>query len=248
MIDFHCHVDLYPDPDALLARLRVERHYVLAVTTTPRAWEGTQALVAHTPRVRVALGLHPELVGERHQEVELLCAMLDNARYVGEIGLDGSPPHRASLERQREVFSRILTACSSKGGRILSIHSRGAATGVLDEIEAHPGCGIPILHWFSGTERELDRAIRLGCWFSVGPPMLTTTKGRSLVMRMPRNRILTETDGPFTRRGGEPLAPADVSDALNGIAQLWGNSSGKVEAHIAGNLRALVTRDASNHI
>lgn len=242
MIDFHCHLDLYPEPASLLARLRASGHYVLAVTTTPRAWEGTRALVGDAPRVRVALGLHPELVAQRHGEVELLCSLLEETRYVGEIGLDGSPPHRASIERQRDVLRRILTGCSLKGGRVLSIHSRGAASAVLDELEAHPGCGTPVLHWFSGTERELARAIDLGCWFSVGPPMLSTAKGRKLVTRMPRERVLTETDGPFTRRDDGPLEPCDVAWALDGLAEAWGVSAADVGKTIAANLRTLVAR------
>lgn len=244
MIDFHCHIDLYPEPGALLERLRAGGHYVLAVTTTPRAWEGTRALVENTPRVRVAPGLHPELVAQRYEEVELLCQLLDETRYVGEIGLDGSPPHRASFARQQEVFRQILNACTLKGGRVLSIHSRGAATAVLNELESNPGCGTPVLHWFSGTEREVVRAIDLGCWFSVGPPMLSTAKGRRLVARMPQGRVLTETDGPFTRHERGPLEPADVVHALRGLAEVWGLSADDVRVTIAANLRTLVSRQA----
>lgn len=243
MIDFHCHVDLYPDPAALLARVSEQGHYVLAVTTTPLAWEGTQALVAGVPRVRVGLGLHPELVAQRHQEVELLCALIGQARYVGEIGMDGTPPHRASFELQRQVFCRILEACAGRGGRLLSIHSRGAAAAVLDALAAHPGCGTPILHWFSGTERELARAIDLGCWFSVGPPMLGSAKGRALIAKMPQDRILTETDGPFTRRGTGPLEPRDVARAIAGIAELWGLPEIDIAKVISSNLRRLVTQE-----
>jgi TatD DNase family protein len=246
VIDFHCHVDLYPEPEALVERLRELRHYVLAVTTTPRAWDGTCALVAGAPRLRVGLGLHPELVATRHHEVELLCSLIEQARYVGEVGLDGSPPHRGSLELQRQVFDRILDACAEAGGRILSIHSRGAATAVLDALEAHPGCGTPILHWFSGRERELARAVALGCWFSVGPPMLGSAKGRTLVAKMPRDRVLTETDGPFSRRGAEPLEPADLVQAIAGLAALWGESEEEAAKAIAGNLRRLVTHEVAS--
>ena len=38
MIDFHCHLDLYPDPRAVLDGIDARGTYVLAVTTTPKAW------------------------------------------------------------------------------------------------------------------------------------------------------------------------------------------------------------------
>ena len=54
-----------------------------------------------------------------------------------------------------------------------------------------------ILHWFSGTYKELDQAIADGYFFSVNGAMVRSAKGQALVMRMPRERILTETDGPY---------------------------------------------------
>lgn len=180
MIDFHCHIDLYPDPSAILEGIDAHGTYVLAVTTTPKAWRGNKKLVGARKRVRVALGLHPELVAQRHGEVALLCGLLPEARYVGEIGLDGSPAHRDSMDQQRAVFDRILQACAGHGGRIMTIHSRGAATSVLDALEKHRDAGVPILHWFSGTSRELERAIAMGCWFSIGPAMLRSRRGGTL--------------------------------------------------------------------
>lgn len=220
MIDFHCHLDLFPDPAAVLDGVDSRGTYVLAVTTTPKAWRGTKALVGKRARVRIALGLHPELVAKRHHEVALLCGLLGETRYVGEIGIDGSPPHRASIETQKSVFDRILAACSAGGGRVMSIHSRGAATAVLDGIERAPAAGVPILHWFSGTPRELERADVLGCWFSVGPAMLRSRKGRELAAAMPTDRLLTETDAPFGRDGEAPLMPWQAYDCLGELAAL----------------------------
>ena len=241
MIDLHCHVDLYPKPEDVVARSIAEGVYILAVTTTPVAWQGTKSLVASGQRIRVAVGLHPELVGERHAEVDLLCELLPQTRYVGEVGLDGSLRHRQTLTQQRTVLDRILAACASHGGRILSLHSRGAATQVLDALQAHPAAGTFILHWFSGTQRELERAIDLGCWFSVGPAMLAGNKGRQLAAAMLRDRVVTETDGPFTRKGDEPLMPWDVQDAERELAGMWGLSDQETRAVLLGNLRRLVT-------
>lgn len=47
--------------------------------------------------------------------------------------------------------------------------------------------------------RELERAVALGCWFSVGPAMLAAEKARGLARAMPKERVLTETDGPFAK-------------------------------------------------
>ena len=225
MIDFHCHLDLYPDPRAVLDGIDARGTYVLAVTTTPKAWRGTTKLIGNRKRVRVALGLHPEVVAQRHQEVALLCGLLPETRYVGEIGLDGSPAHRRSLELQATVFERILAECSRLGGRVMSIHSRGAASQVLDA---------------SGTTRELERAVSLGCWFSIGPAMLRSNRGRELASAMPLDRVLTETDAPFTRDGDDPLMPWQAYDCLAGLEEVRGIDRIELGKLVADNLRRAV--------
>jgi TatD DNase family protein len=242
LIDFHCHIDLYSDPEAVLAEVDARGTYVLAVTTTPKAWRGTKKLVGDRKRVRVALGLHPEIVSQRHQEVPLLCGLLPEARYVGEIGIDGSPPHRESLDLQKTVFDRIVRECANLGGRIMTIHSRGAATAVLDVLERQPDAGTPILHWFSGTVKELERAIELGCWFSIGPAMLRSRKGRELAAAMPFDRLLTETDAPFARDGDNPLMPWQAYDCLGDLETISSIPRTELASRIKGNLRRLAER------
>jgi TatD DNase family protein len=239
MIDFHCHLDLYPDPHET-ARLCEEKGlHVLSVTTTPSAFRGTSAL--ERGRIRTALGLHPQLAAERIAELELFDELIVETRYVGEIGLDGAPEFRASWESQLTVFDHILASCANAGGRILSIHSRRAAAPVLDRLAAHPETGPAILHWFTGTLGQLNQADRLGCWFSVGPPMLRSAKARELILRMPRDRVLTESDGPFAQIDKRPLYPWDAELAVQGLAELWRCDDESVRHMLKENLRTLTT-------
>ena len=241
MIDFHCHLDLYPDPHAVVEECSLRKLYVLSVTTTPSAWDGTLALAAHSPRIRTALGLHPQLAHQRKHELPMFDRILPQARYVGEVGLDGSPELKPHWSAQVAVFEHILDACSSAGGRILSIHSRRAAAAVLEYLEKFPRAGVFVLHWFSGTQRELGRAIELGCWFSVGPAMLAGERGRSLTSRMPLDRIMTETDGPFARVNDLPLQPWDAGIALESLGRLWGVTQEEASAVLNDNIGRLTT-------
>jgi TatD DNase family protein len=240
MIDLHCHLDLYPKPAPIIAEIRARGMYVLAVTTTPEAFDGNLRYVGDSPRIRVAVGLHPELAKERHAEVRLLCAALPRTRYVGEVGLDGSPQHRSSLDVQRKVLRTILDSCRDHGGRIVSLHSRMAADAVLDEIESAGSLGTPVMHWFSGSPEELARAKDLGCWFSIGPAMLSSRKGRLLAAEMPRDRVLPETDGPFGQLDGKALMPWESCLVEEALSRLWGIPVTEVEKLMESNLRRLV--------
>src|SRR5690606_18577808 len=100
-VDFHCHLDLYPDREAAIARAEAARIYTLTVTTTPKAWPRNHELTRGTRYVRAALGLHPQLVAERAGELPLWERHLPETRYVGEVGLDAGPRFYRSLDAQK---------------------------------------------------------------------------------------------------------------------------------------------------
>jgi TatD DNase family protein len=241
LIDLHCHIDLYPEPLKLAEEANREKIYILSVTNTPSAWTKTNALVKKFPRIKTALGLHPHLAHQRANELSLFETLVREVKYVGEVGLDGSKDFRMHTAAQLAVFTKILRLCSLAGGRILSIHSRGAAGAVLDELAVNPDFGKAIFHWFSGGLQDLKRAIDMGCWFSVGPAMLQSKRGRTLIAHMPRNRVLTETDGPFAQVARKPVTPSDVRIAIELLAQIWDEPIGATHGRMVQSFRDLVT-------
>lgn len=239
LIDAHCHLDLYQDPEAVTAEAVRRGVYIISMTTTPTAYKGTKALARGGGRVRTALGLHPELAAEREHELELFEALLPDTDYVGEVGIDGSPAHRETVDLQGRILQRIFDMCAAAGGRTISLHSRAAAGLVLDIIEQEPLAGRFILHWFSGTRAQMERAIGLGCWFSVGPAMLRSRNGRELAAALPRSRVLPESDGPFGTNGVDPLWPWEASSVAETLAPLWGISELETQEFFVGNFREL---------
>lgn len=241
-MDLHSHLDLYPDALEMLDEVNRRNTFTLVVTTSPRAWIGTTKMFRNYPNIHVALGLHPEIAERKAAEQSLLLSLVDKASYIGEIGLDGSPRFRHSLPLQESIFASVVAQCQTSGGKVMSIHSRGAAGRVLDVLECYPGAGKPILHWFSGTTSELQRAIALGCWFSVGPVMLESAKGRNLLQLMPIERVLPETDGPFAQIDGSPLLPWDAVSIDTHVATSWRMTPSEVRVQWTANLGNLIAR------
>ncbi|HEV2896731.1 MAG TPA: Qat anti-phage system TatD family nuclease QatD [Pseudaminobacter sp.] len=241
-VDFHCHLDLYPDLRQAILACENAQVATLAVTTTPKAFRRNQEFASQAQYVRVALGLHPQLAAERASELPLFEALLDQTRYVGEVGLDASPTYYAGFTEQVRVFRRVLAACAKQGDKVLSVHSVRAAKPVLDNVEEllRPGRGRVVLHWFSGSLSEARRALALGCYFSVNERMFASPGGRKVIAILPRDRVLTETDGPFIERHGQPIRPTDISKAVAGLAKLWNVSEDAVQADLLRNLRTLL--------
>ncbi|WLS11680.1 TatD family hydrolase (plasmid) [Shinella sumterensis] len=54
----------------------------------------------------------------------------------------------------------------------------------------------------------------MGCWFSVGPGTIHGQKGRDIVKMIPRDRLLTESDGPFTQIEGRSVLPWELDRSI----------------------------------
>jgi len=240
MIDMHCHLDLYKDPIALLLEVQRRCKYVLAVTTSPRAWQKSKQVFARIDSVQVALGLHPEVLSSKMNEIDMLLSNICHCKYIGEVGIDGSTQYKSSFLAQKDLFREVILAAEKCGGRIISIHSKNAAKDVLDIIESNMATSIPILHWFSGTMDEVQRANSLGCWFSVSPTMLSSKKGKNLVSKMPLSRILPETDAPFTEKRGVPYMPWEAFEITDTLKDIFCLDS--VHNELLSNFRQLISR------
>jgi TatD DNase family protein len=243
MIDFHCHLDLYPNARKLVDQVAERNRFTLVVTTSPRAWQATSQVFAGYENIKIALGLHPEIVARKAGERELLISYVSRAEFIGEVGLDGSVQHRHTLEQQESILEAVLSECERCDGRILSLHSRNAAGRVLDKIERHCRASVPVLHWFSGTIEETRRAVDMGCWFSVGPAMLSGAKGRRIVRELPKDRILPESDGPFAKSGSRPLMPWEATSIASTVADIWILTEDAVRNQFESNLAILVRMD-----
>lgn len=239
LVDYHVHLDLYKDHEWAAQHCATQSIQVLAVTTTPVAWQRNCDVAKSFSGIRIGLGIHPQLAAEREADIELFENLVGQTRFIGEVGLDAGPRHYRTLDAQKRVFLRVLKAAAKSGPKVVSLHSVRTAGRILDIIEQY--CSQAdlrfVMHWFSGSKAEAERAVKGGCYFSINSAMLASPNGARLAAGLPADRILTETDGPFTQgQDGEPTEPGNVQPALRNLARLRTVPENVLRNQIAENL------------
>jgi TatD DNase family protein len=239
LVDAHFHLDLFPNPAAIAREIEAARIHTIAVTNTPSVFFHTRALAEGRRFLHPAVGLHPQLVAARAGELGSMWPLLEETRFVGEVGLDYVTKDENDRRLQRDVFTRILERCATLGNKIVTVHSRRSARDVIAAVgNAFPGK--VILHWFSGTAAELDQAVSKGLYFSVNPAMTLSRSGQTLIARIPRERMLTETDGPFVETAGQPAQPGEVIRVIDYLAGLWSVPHAIAREKVAENFSRLI--------
>ena len=225
LIDTHFHLDLMDNMQSLIQEFRTSGVGVFAVGTTPKAFEREKHFCAGVENINVGIGLHPQLIEERGREIDLIMSLIKECRFIGEVGLDFNSGFIKSKEQQVSCFRRISEACAKEGGKVLSIHSVKATGAVIDELEVAGAFlkNICIFHWFTGTASERRRAIEAGAWFSINPRMLRTKGGQETIKTVPVDRILLETDAPFTMTIGSVInLKTELEKLVTGISEIRG--------------------------
>jgi TatD DNase family protein len=216
-VDTHCHLDLYADPSKTLDD--APETIVVAATELPSRYRMLAARLRGDRRVRVAVGLHPlQAASASALEVGQLVRQLENVDYVGEVGLDFSAHGKETRTAQLRVFDRLLEQPAMRH-KVVTVHCRGAERVVVERLRS--AGVVAILHWYTGPLGVIPDALAAGLYFSINPAMLCSEKGQKVIAAIPRDRTLTESDGPFAKARGRAVGPSDMRELTADIARLW---------------------------
>lgn len=225
LFDAHCHLDLMAHPDAVADEATALGLGLFDCGVNPRDFSAANERARRQPGIIAGVGLHPWWLADGHcgfDEINLLCEVAAQERYIGEVGLDFSARFAGSEPLQTQALDRLCETLAQHPltERVISIHAVRSAGAVLDVLESH-GLLIPnpdspaiIFHWFSGTSDELVRARNAGCYFSVNERMLASKRGREYVRQIPLDRLLLETDTP-----AEPNTETSAQSLIRSLAR-----------------------------
>ncbi|MEX1993396.1 MAG: TatD family hydrolase [Steroidobacteraceae bacterium] len=161
------------------------------------------ALCREFPGVlRSTAGVHPHHATTlQAADVPHLAELLADPMTVaaGECGLDYYRNYSPPAE-QRRAFELQL-ALAEQYGRPLFLHQREAHADFLAMLRAHPGAASrAVLHCFTDGRVELEDCLAAGLCIGVTGWICDERRGAALreaVPRIPADRLLLETDGPY---------------------------------------------------
>lgn len=253
LVDSHAHLDFEDyekDLDAVVERARaagVARVVLIGLWRGPGRFGNALELVSRDRGYFAAVvGVHPHDCGRVPEEDwTTLAAMAADPRVVaiGETGLDFHYDH-SPRPIQEESFRRSLAmACAVEKPVVIHIREADdACLRILREEGVPPAGGV--VHCFTGDWPRAERYLEMGLHLSVSGVVTyrTATALREAVSRVPRDRLLVETDCPFLApvpHRGKRNEPAYVARTAEQVAELWGVPVDEVGELTSANVRRL---------
>jgi TatD DNase family protein len=216
-------------------------------------WPEVLRLARENKMVLPSFGYHPWYLHERTPDwLSTLENFLDAIpAAVGEIGLDRWKPD-LPYAPQEEVFLAQLRLAAERNLPV-SIHCLQAWGRLLELLQKNPRphCGL-VLHSFGGPAEMIPALAKLGAYFSFPGYFLheRKLKQRAAFRKVPRDRLLIETDAPdqplppekilFPLAGtdGQPLNhPANLTAVYSGLAEFLGEDLNSLVVCVAENFR-----------
>jgi TatD DNase family protein len=246
------HENFRDDRDAVIASAQACGVAQLIVTgaTIAGSWAALALAQAHPGALFATAGVHP------HHATELQGASLPELRALlqqpgvvaaGECGLDYYR-NFSPYEVQRQAFGAQLEL-AQECGKPLFLHQRDAHRDFHAALKALGRPLVGVAHCFTGGQEELEAYLALGLHIGITGWVCDERRGAhlaQLVPRIPRGRLLLETDGPYLlprdlnpRPASRRNEPHYLPHIAAVVARLRGESVEDCAAHSSAAARAL---------
>lgn len=216
-IDTHFHLDYYKNHCELYKQINNLQQYTVCMTNSPGIYYSLIHLYNSSKYIRFALGFHPQMHNLTFKDFEEFKYLFNNCKYIGEVGLDFSLKYKLNNTMQIKCFDEIIKMCAEQN-KIVSVHLRkdkGEGIRIIEKYKPKK-C---IIHWFSGAYDELKRLISLNCYFSINEHMILNTKRNKWLLEIPLEKVLIESDGPFTKVNGKKYTPGLLNIQYQNISK-----------------------------
>ena len=205
LIDTHTHLylpDFDSDRDEMISRAsgngvekllmpNINIHTVEAMLSASSGYEGICFSM---------LGLHPTSVKDDYQyQLEELEKIFSDHHFIaiGEIGID-LYWDRTHLNEQLEAMKKQVIF-ALKVGLPVVVHSRDSFPEVFSVLDEFAGTGLKgVLHAFSGTLNDAEKAVKLGFILGIGGPLTYKNSKLDIIVKETGiENIVLETDSPY---------------------------------------------------
>ena len=199
---------------------------MICASASPADWNATVELAKYFDAVFPSFGVHPWSARKISGDwISILKNLLTNfvakngsKALLGEVGLDFAVRDcdQTEKEMQEEAF-RAQLAIADELKRPVAIHAVRANDSVLTIMKQFPNVPVWLMHGWTATESEIEKALELGAFFSFSNRSTSpdAVKARATVAAVPRDKILLESDGP------RPLPPDGYAGASGAAPKIY---------------------------
>ena len=209
--------------------------------------------------VALSAGAHPQMPavlareGLSREQVKTECAHLIDAisslaaasriDAVGEAGFDFYTTEFAATANEQAALFDAQIEIAFNASLPLVIHARKAQKEIFARTQELKRLPAAVFHGYSGTSGEALSLLRRGinAYFSFGKALLRgSRKAAECLNRIPRDRLLLETDAPFMTLKGEAFtSPRDIEKVAACAARILGISIEEIAAATCRNFVAV---------
>jgi TatD DNase family protein len=232
LVDVHAHLDfpeIEKELDAIIERARAAGvRAIITNSVAPESMRRTLDISKKYDIVKAALGLYPPDALEKEsgkknkisaKELDFIEKNKDSIIAIGECGLDYY--NGRDKETQIDLFKKQIEL-AKKLDKPVIVHSRKAEEDVIRILE-ESGHKKVVLHCFCGKKSLIEKAAKLGFYFSIPTNIIRAANFQELVKMVNINQLLTETDSPFLSPfKGIKNEPAFVIESVKKIAEIKG--------------------------
>lgn len=245
LIDIHCHANLYLNLEKIIKEAKnVGVEKIISVGMSFTSLERILEISDKYDTIYPALGIHPEEVRMNKNIINQLDLVADIIKKnnekvcaIGEIGLDHHFVKEKELYPLQKNIFKIMLGLAQELNLPVNLHTKGAEKIVFDML---PSYNIPNIniHWYSGPEKFLNLGIDRGYFFSVTPAISYSPAVKNTVLKIDKDFILLESDGPV-KYSGKIGTPTMIRDVLNAISKLKKIDSKELEIQIEKNTKMI---------